>query len=833
MAKRKSFDEMPYALNPHARLNEWEFALTAMPRRSVLCHKAKTCLAAITTAACVLGAGAEEKVATLWANGYTGSETIQGFQALIKLSASNDAYGFSYAEAGGTTATNIWFTSVDGATVYPHEIDTWNPSGDSFVWVRIPELVSKTAFKMHWSDDASDVPSASGNVWDGFVGVWHMNGTGTDAEPDSTSHGLGAETKDNTTGAATSIATAMGKVGKGRANASKKRLQVAATYKDSITTSTKFSVSGWFYTTSFTASHYPRLLTGISGVSNSDRPYWDFFRDNASSFCVCGSGAGNDQRTISGSLTANTWGYLTLVFDGTSATLYKDGGSLGTKTTSNSAYVAKHGKPFCIGGIYHASANRSFIGTLDEVRMFDGVLSADRVKADYDTMNAPTTFVTLRPAFDWTNAAGDGALDNPSNWAGNEIPPNGEDVSITLNGDGALSSATALALGSMTISGTGTAVFPANVTAAKINIASGVVAEFPTTGTLSDGGLTGAGTLVLDIGEGNTATMSKNNTLFTGEVVIKSGTVKLGNRHSFGFGGLTAADTGGPTAGTAQIRLKNGATFDVNNADARNWTGLKSNSVVLEGGSTITSSTTSSDHDGVCAATHLTLEGDATLDNGGQDFNFGTRTYEDTSYALINLGPHCLSLVGSASTYLSLCEVKGEGTLDLIEGTLVVRGGGRNHSRQVFLTNGLVRVRSGKKLTVSAGNKNTTATIKNLLLEGDAEVANGSQVLRITGSITGNGTAQSLTLADGAVFKPTGTGYLTVTTSLSGTVNVDLGGLEMSGRIPLFKVGTAEMLPEKSAIAFTDALPNGWELHVTDDGLGYYLVRMGFSVVVR
>ena len=130
-------------------------------------------IALVATAICVaaapLSSFAAAKSVTLKAAGYTSSTTLTGFQALVKLSEGDD-YGFSYAEAG-SASHNIWFTSEDGTTVYPHEIDKWDTSGDSFVWVRLPELKKGTTFKMHWSDSAGDVQSASGNVWDGYVGV--------------------------------------------------------------------------------------------------------------------------------------------------------------------------------------------------------------------------------------------------------------------------------------------------------------------------------------------------------------------------------------------------------------------------------------------------------------------------------------------------------------------------------------------------------------------------------------------------------------------------------------------------------------------------------------
>ena len=145
-------------------------------------------LAAICVAA-ALPSWATAKHVTLSCSGYTGTTTLTNFQALVKLT--EGAGGFSYSDCAAN-GTDLWFTDASGTTVYPHEVDTWNTSGDSFVWVRLPELAQGTTFKMHWSDDAGDVPSASGNVWDDFVGVWHMNKGGTTAEPDATGNGLDA-----------------------------------------------------------------------------------------------------------------------------------------------------------------------------------------------------------------------------------------------------------------------------------------------------------------------------------------------------------------------------------------------------------------------------------------------------------------------------------------------------------------------------------------------------------------------------------------------------------------------------------------------------------------
>ena len=386
---------------------------------------AKALAAAVAVGAMFLTeARAETKEAVLMATGYTGSTTLTNFQALVKLSATDDAYGFSYAEAGGVSATNIWFTSEDGASVYPHEIDTWNTSGDSFVWVRVPELTNRTVIKMHWSDDENDVQTTTENVWANFVGVWHMNGTGTAAEPDKTGNGLDATPLD-TSDAATSINTGTGVVGTGRVNANNTHLTVGSSTKSywgdgRLTDKTKFSISGWFQWA--TDSTHPRL---VSACTSSDLNTWEIFYYG-------NSGKGKELRIRSGDGSANnqanfantsiplggSYVYLTVVWNGANVSVYKDG-TAQTQTAGSALSNSTHKDKFEIGGLGN---DRSFIGKFDEVRMYNGVLSADRVAADYTTMHTPAAFLTLVSdntpvTAAWTGDGNDGDVSNAANWA--------------------------------------------------------------------------------------------------------------------------------------------------------------------------------------------------------------------------------------------------------------------------------------------------------------------------------------------------------------------------------------------------------------------------------
>ena len=147
--------------------------------------------AALLCAAASLPSFADAKSATLSATGYSGTETITGFPALVKLSATDDAYGFSYSDCVNGK-DDLWFEDADGNLI-PHDVDTWNASGDSYVWVRIPTLTNNAEIVMHWGmERIAEQICTPADTWAGYVGVWHMNETGTTAEPDKTANGLNA-----------------------------------------------------------------------------------------------------------------------------------------------------------------------------------------------------------------------------------------------------------------------------------------------------------------------------------------------------------------------------------------------------------------------------------------------------------------------------------------------------------------------------------------------------------------------------------------------------------------------------------------------------------------
>ena len=123
-------------------------------------------LAAAICMAVVLPAYADAKQATIVLAGYTGTTTLVNFQTLVKLK--EGRFGFSYDDYAAKDGSDLWFTDSSG-NVIPHEIDTWDASGDSYVWVRVPEVSgTDTKIVMHWGEAKTAAQTATENVWKNY-----------------------------------------------------------------------------------------------------------------------------------------------------------------------------------------------------------------------------------------------------------------------------------------------------------------------------------------------------------------------------------------------------------------------------------------------------------------------------------------------------------------------------------------------------------------------------------------------------------------------------------------------------------------------------------------
>lgn len=342
--------------------------------------------AVVTAMLCAFGAasafGGFAKSISFTTSGYRGSGPLENFPVLVKLSTAIE--GFDYADFGGTT--NLVFKDA-GGNVVPHEVDTWDASGTSLIWVRVPSVTAATTFKMYYC--GSDVfVNNPASTWTGanYVGVWHMD------EPDgpvadATGHGLAATPMGTDTSKSNRYNGSDAPVGYARrtgTGSSASYLSIGS--YDSFNVGNTFTISGWVRLTGLGSS--PRLFSRKSNYKDSDG--WEIELSGFGQFKA--RGAGQDKDKCTGSITPdahNNWVHLAFVYDGSTLVAYTNG-NFSVRSDSITA-ATDNDKSFSIGSISGGGSNCAD-GSFDECRLLDDVASADWIAAEFATV-ASDTFV--------------------------------------------------------------------------------------------------------------------------------------------------------------------------------------------------------------------------------------------------------------------------------------------------------------------------------------------------------------------------------------------------------------------------------------------------------
>ena len=339
----------------------------------------------------------------LTVGGYSGTETLVNFPVLVRLSP-NSPEGFCYADLQANGA-DMEFRSPDGQTVYPHEIDTWNTSGESLVWVRVPALSgASTKILFRYGDVTKTERPDGASVWTGaadgfYAGVWHFG-----EEVDATAAAAAAVASDSAkhdpelvldarpvkgvngnfgqmTSAAGSVGNArmIGTVSKGNGNL----LQVPD--YSSFALGGTFTLSLWIHQND--ATGYDKVVS--RKTTDSDEGfYFGLDKGGVKAFVV-----GNTAAAASGTVPSaiGSWVHYVAVYNGTTGTCYANGAKVFEGTIVE---VVDNNATLGIGGPRAASAFQgSFNGAVDECRLLSAPVSADWAKAEYETASDPS-FVT-------------------------------------------------------------------------------------------------------------------------------------------------------------------------------------------------------------------------------------------------------------------------------------------------------------------------------------------------------------------------------------------------------------------------------------------------------
>ena len=285
------------------------------------------------------------------------------FQVLVRLSETRQS-GFRYADCG-ENGSDVRFTLPDGSLL-AHEVDTWNTSGESLVWVNITNLTAATKFRMYWKPrQGVELPVVEPALtWPKYAGVWHFSDAyPTNASDSSANHYDAVSTASDTT-------QIDGPVGKTyyhpTANAYKTGITVPLL--GGIANVQNFTISGWMKADSSSCGY---AILAIKGGVDTDG--WGINMQNKATQ-VTFRGRNNMRYFDCPSIT--TWRYFTCVYTwGGNVTVWVDGTN---KKSSSPVYASESpGIEFTFAG--------GLVGSSDELRIRNGATSEAHAQADYKT----------------------------------------------------------------------------------------------------------------------------------------------------------------------------------------------------------------------------------------------------------------------------------------------------------------------------------------------------------------------------------------------------------------------------------------------------------------
>lgn len=297
--------------------------------------------------------------------GYAAGRALTDMPVLFRLSAGSPE-GFDYADCQPDGA-DILFAEANGVAI-PHEIEKWDPEGESLIWVRLPVLKTGGSFRFcYGNSDVTEAPGDPTRTWDGYVGVWHMNeALATDSIADATGHGLSGAPEG---GAVSEMVSVEGAAGGARQICASGVNRFSVPSNPAMNIGPKFVFGGWIRGTGINGG---RIVNKKSAWGDPNG--WEVQWNAAATATPRGSGNESDgAKTVL--KNATDWAYVVWVYDGARATTYANGEKVGENKVTP---VFGNTVPLRFGG------DKASRVCYDEFRLSAGVADASRIKVEYD-----------------------------------------------------------------------------------------------------------------------------------------------------------------------------------------------------------------------------------------------------------------------------------------------------------------------------------------------------------------------------------------------------------------------------------------------------------------
>ena len=349
---------------------------------------------------------------------------FEDMPVLLKLAEGKPA-GFSYNDVVNS-GRDFEITDESGKAL-PYEIDTWNPSGESLLWVSIPSFDNGLSITVTYGRSLSDGTANAARVWNGYAGVWHLGAIDYLASAFGTYPNSTVNEGIDGMKARRSIADEPGIIGKSVRIANghdrdkfwvkvgdKNRCRYGGVFVNDSGGSSPldlgdtFTISGWFKydatnkVDSSTGKPLPiftyndKLFSKRNAANGTDEGSFAIQMQSRADrgadkqeFCIYGSGNDSDATTGNlGTFTLGEWGHVAFVYSGKSCDFYTNGVYA---STENITVTLDNDMPLCFGnktiGFGDGMGENSWNGWIDEVRLQDGARTGAELAAEFAAMS--------------------------------------------------------------------------------------------------------------------------------------------------------------------------------------------------------------------------------------------------------------------------------------------------------------------------------------------------------------------------------------------------------------------------------------------------------------
>ena len=292
--------------------------------------------------------------------------TLTDFPLLVRLS--TNITDFAYTDFVSNDGTDLHFEDANGNAL-AYDIDTWNTSGESLVWVKVPSLQKDDVITAKFGSVAPDANDAT-NVWSNYVFVWHGNGDGTGQDATGRTRTMTPQSNGFAISADETAFLGSSYLNTQSGNTAKKISVTSNPFSD-LTSIGTYAVSLWIKPAQ--AEPNIRLISTKKSHTNNGMELMAIknsgmlLRGNGNSKTVAWPGTNTDYGYQA--LKKQSWAHVAGVANGTSGKIFTNGQSF--SGVIDATTTAAEGFSICgMGG--DGTYDQPSMGYVDEVRLYNG-----------------------------------------------------------------------------------------------------------------------------------------------------------------------------------------------------------------------------------------------------------------------------------------------------------------------------------------------------------------------------------------------------------------------------------------------------------------------------